>query len=168
MGYQWNWGVLLEPSPDGGQTYLQMLLDGLTITVKTAGLAWVLALGLGLAVGVARTLPSAFVRGLGAVYVEVFRNIPLIVQMFLWYFVVPELLPTSWGDWIKQLPEGSFYTAALSIGVYMSARIGEQLRAGIEALPKGSARPAWRWACACRSSTAMCCCPMPCAWCCPP
>ncbi len=137
MGYQWNWGVLLEPSPDGGQTYLQMLLDGLTITVKTAGLAWVLALGLGLAVGVARTLPSAFVRSLGAVYVEVFRNIPLIVQMFLWYFVVPELLPTSWGDWIKQLPEGSFYTAALSIGVYMSARIGEQLRAGIEALPKG-------------------------------
>ncbi|KDC75150.1 amino acid ABC transporter permease [Bordetella bronchiseptica] len=137
MGYQWNWGVLFALSPDGGQTYLQTLLDGLAVTVQTAALAWALALGLGIAVGVARTLPYPFVKRLAAVYVEVFRNIPLIVQMFLWYFVLPELLPKALGDWIKQLPEGSFYTAALSIGVYMSARIGEQLRAGIEALPPG-------------------------------
>jgi glutamate/aspartate transport system permease protein len=55
MAYQWNWGVLLAPSPDGGQTYLQTLLDGLSVTVKTAALAWLIALALGLAVGVART-----------------------------------------------------------------------------------------------------------------
>ncbi|PTN44527.1 glutamate ABC transporter permease, partial [Achromobacter xylosoxidans] len=51
MAYQWNWGVLLAPSPDGGQTYLQTLLDGLSVTVKTAALAWLIALALGLAVG---------------------------------------------------------------------------------------------------------------------
>lgn len=129
--------MLFALSPDGGQTYLQTLLAGLAVTVQTAALAWALALGLGIAVGVARTLPYPLVKRLAAVYVEVFRNIPLIVQMFLWYFVLPELLPKALGDWIKQLPEGSFYTAALSIGVYMSARIGEQLRAGIEALPPG-------------------------------
>jgi len=137
MGYQWDWGVLFALSPDGGNTYLQTLLNGLSVTVQTAALAWMLALGLGIIVGVARTLPSSTVRYLAGTYVEVFRNIPLIVQMFLWYFVLPELLPTAIGNWIKQLPEGSFYTAALSIGVYMSARIGEQLRAGIEALPVG-------------------------------
>lgn len=137
MGYQWNWGVLFAISPNGRDSYLQTLLDGLWITVQTAALAWAIALALGMLVGVARTLPYKSVRIIGSTYVEVFRNIPLIVQMFLWYFVVPEFLPIHLGDWIKQLPNGSFYTAALSIGVYMSARISEQLRAGIEALPPG-------------------------------
>lgn len=137
MGYQWNWGVLFDMSPNGRDSYLQTLLDGLWITVQTAALAWAIALVLGVLVGVARTLPYKSVRLFGAVYVELFRNIPLIVQMFLWYFVLPEFLPENLGNWIKQLPNGSFYTAAFSIGVYMSARISEQLRAGIEALPAG-------------------------------
>lgn len=128
---------MLSPSPEGSRNYLQMLLDGLGVTIQTAAIAWIVALLLGLIVGVGRTLPSAWARRVAGMYVEVFRNIPLIVQMFLWYFVLPELLPETLGTWIKQLPNGSFYTAALSIGIYMSARIGEQLRAGIEALPKG-------------------------------
>ena len=68
MGYQWNWGVLFALSPDGGQTYLQTLLDGLAVTVQTAALAWALALGLGIAVGVARTLPYPLVKRLAGVY----------------------------------------------------------------------------------------------------
>jgi glutamate/aspartate transport system permease protein len=59
---------------------------------------------LGSLVGVARTAPRPWLRSLGSVFVEVFRNIPLLVQMFLWYFVLPELLPSEWGNWIKQLP----------------------------------------------------------------
>jgi len=137
MAYQWNWAILMEVSPDGRHTYLQMLLDGLVITVKTAAVAWTIAIAFGMVVGIARTLPSSRVRAVATAYVEVFRNIPLIVQMFLWYFVLPELLPTAAGNWLKALPNASFITAALSIGVYMSARIGEQLRAAIEALPTG-------------------------------
>jgi glutamate/aspartate transport system permease protein len=69
--------------------------------------------------------------------VELFRNIPLLVQMFLWYFVLPELLPTGLGDWLKQLPDASFYTAVVALGFYTSARIAEQVRAGISSLARG-------------------------------
>ena len=55
---------------------------------------------------------------------------PLLVQLFLWFFVLPELLPSSWGLWLKQLRNAPFYTAAIGIGLFMSARVAEQLRAG--------------------------------------
>src|SRR5439155_1249716 len=74
---------------------------------------------------------------LGNAYVELFRNIPLLVQMFLWYFVLPELLPSEIGDWLKQLPDASFYTAVVALGFYTSARIAEQVRAGILSLARG-------------------------------
>ena len=72
-------------------------------------------------------------------YVEVFRNIPLLVQMFLWFFVLPELLPEAAGDWMKQLPPpwGSYLPAVLCLGIYTSVRVAEQVRAGIQSLPRG-------------------------------
>src|SRR5439155_11173230 len=74
---------------------------------------------------------------LGNAYVELFRNIPLLVQMFFWYFVLPELLPSEIGDWLKQLPDASFYTAVVALGFYTSARVAEQVRAGILSLARG-------------------------------
>jgi glutamate/aspartate transport system permease protein len=59
------------------------------------------------------------------------------VQMFLWYFVVPEIVPRGIGNWLKQLPEASFYTAVVALGLYMSARVAEQVRAGTLSLPRG-------------------------------
>jgi glutamate/aspartate transport system permease protein len=91
----------------------------------------------GTAVGVARTLPGAVLPGLGRIYVETFRNVPLLVQMFLWYFVLPELVPQAFGLWLKQLPDASFYTAIVALGFYTSARVAEQVRAGIQSLPSG-------------------------------
>ena len=79
---------------------------------------------------------------LGDVYVELFRNIPLLVQMFLWYFVLPEMVPTAFGIWLKQLPNASFYTAVVALGLYMSARVAEQVRAGILSLPRGQRQAA--------------------------
>jgi glutamate/aspartate transport system permease protein len=70
-------------------------------------------------------------------YVELFRNIPLLVQMFLWYFVLPEVVPPAFGTWLKQMPDASFYTAVIALGLYMSARVAEQVRAGIQSLPRG-------------------------------
>jgi len=95
------------------------------------------ALLLGVCIGVLRTLPNRFGRGVGACYVELFRNIPLLVQLFLWYFVMPELVPQSMGEWLKQLPNAAFYTAVIGLGLFMSARVAEQIRSGIESLPKG-------------------------------
>lgn len=137
MDYKWNWGILLQPAPEGFSNYLVMLLSGLEWTVITALVSWVIALILGAAVGVTSTLQNRFLRQAAFAYVELFRNIPLLVQMFLWYFVAPEILPHELGLWVKQLPNSAFITTAISLGFYTSARVAVQVGAGIRALPTG-------------------------------
>src|SRR5579864_8639952 len=114
-----------------------MLLHGLVVTIETSLFAWVIALLTGAVIGVLRTLPSKTASWFGFAYVEFFRNMPLLVQLFLWFFVLPELVPHSWGLWLKQLPNAPFYTAAIGTGLFMSARVAEQTRAGINSLPRG-------------------------------
>ena len=139
MNYHWNWGILLAQEPGGSGTYLHYLLVGLLWTLATALAAWVLALAIGGIVGTLRTTSHRWVVRLGDAYVEVFRNIPLLVQMFLWYFVAPELLPAAIGDWVKQMPPpwGSYLPAVLCLGLYTSVRVAEQTKAGIQSLPRG-------------------------------
>ena len=93
MNYNWNWGIFWELSPDASGTYWDTLMRGLVWTLATGLTAWAIALVLGLVIGTVRTLPQRWVVRLGNAYVELFRNIPLLIQMFLWFFVVPELLP---------------------------------------------------------------------------
>jgi glutamate/aspartate transport system permease protein len=142
VNYHWNWHIFLEPNPTGGGTYLDMLLSGLLLTLETSFWAWIIALVFGSIVGVMRTLPSKAASGFGVAYVEFFRNMPLLVQLFLWFFVLPELLPHAWGLWLKQLTHAPFYTAAIGIGLFMSARVAEQLRSGIGSLPRGQKQAA--------------------------
>lgn len=137
MKYNWNWGIFWQLSPDGRGTYLDTLIAGLGWTLATSLAAWMIALAVGMIVGVARTTPIPWLRRLGDAWVEVFRNVPLLVQMFLWFFVVPELLPASVGTWLKQLPHSAFYTAVVCLGLYTSARVAEQVRAGIQSLARG-------------------------------
>lgn len=137
MGYHWNWSIFWEPSPEGGGTYLDMLLQGFWITLETAALAWIIALVAGSLVGVTRSLPGPVARRLAGGWIELFRNIPLLVQLFLWYFVLPEVIPQAWGDWLKQLHSAPFLTAVIGIGCFMSARVAVQVAAGIGALPAG-------------------------------
>jgi glutamate/aspartate transport system permease protein len=137
VNYHWNWHIFWEPAPNGTGTYFDMLLSGLVLTIETALLAWIIALVTGSIVGVMRTLPSKTALGIGFAYVEFFRNMPLLVQLFVWFFVLPELLPQAWGLWLKQLPHAPFDTAAIGIGLFMSARVAEQTRAGINSLPRG-------------------------------
>ncbi len=142
MNYNWNWGIFFEPNPMGTGTYLDMLLSGLVLTIKTALLAWIIALVMGSIVGVLRTLPSRTAQWIGFLYVEFFRNMPLLVQLFLWFFVLPELLPRAAGLWLKQLPNAPFWTAAIGVGLFMSARVAVQLGAGISSLPRGQKQAA--------------------------
>lgn len=137
MNYNWDWKIFWKLSPDGQGTYLDTLLNGLVWTLATALSAWIIALILGAIIGTIRTTPSKWSVRLGNAYVELFRNIPLLVQMFLWYFVIPDVLPASIGGWIKQLPNASFVTAVLCLGFFTSARVAEQVRAGINSLPRG-------------------------------
>ncbi|MGY4256959.1 glutamate/aspartate transport system permease protein [Bradyrhizobium sp. USDA 4516] len=137
MNYNWNWHIFLEPNPMGTGTYLDLLLSGLVVTVKVSVLAWIIALVSGSVIGVLRTLPSRAASWIGFCWVEFFRNMPLLVQLFLWFFVLPELLPRSAGLWLKQLPNAPFWTAAIGVGFFMSARVAVQLQAGITSLPRG-------------------------------
>ena len=139
MNYNWHWKVLFEMEPGGTGTYLHYLLVGLAWTLATALAAWVIALSVGAIIGTLRTTPVKWVVRLGNLYVEIFRNIPLIVQMFLWFFVMPELLPKALGDWIKQMPPpwGSYIPAVLCLAIFTSVRVAEQVKAGIMSLPRG-------------------------------
>ena len=137
MNYNWNWGILWAPSPEGTGTYLEILLRGAVTTIEVAALAWIVALAFGGVMGVMRAWPSRITQGVGAAYVELFRNIPLLVQLFLWYFVLPEVVPEAVGDWLKSRQDAPFLISVVGIGLFMSARVAEQLRAGLGALPRG-------------------------------
>ena len=137
MNYHWNWNIFWEASPDGVGTYWDTLWSGLVWTMATALLAWVMALALGAIIGTIRTAPNKWAAGFANAYVELFRNIPLLVQMFLWYFVMPELVPEAFGNWLKALPNSAFITAVLCLGFFTSSRVAVQVSAGINSLPKG-------------------------------
>ena len=137
MNYNWNWGVLFDLSYDGRNTWLMSLIDGFAWTMKSAALAWIVALVLGFAFGIVRAIyPRSWGR-LITVVVEVVRGIPLLVQLFLWYFVLPEMVPHDLGLWLKQHPDASFFTAVGGLGIFMSARIAQQVKAGLDAIPLG-------------------------------
>ncbi|NVM91859.1 amino acid ABC transporter permease [Variovorax sp. SG517] len=127
----WDWQVFLQDPGGEYPSYLQWMLSAWGWTVSVALLALVVALVLGSLIGIIRTLPdSPWLVRLGNAWVELFRNIPLLVQIFLWYHVIPALIPV-----MKGVP--SFILVVLALGFFTSARIAEQVRSGIQALPKG-------------------------------
>ncbi len=132
MNYNWDWGVLFR------EPYFEWLASGFMWTISVSITAWVLAFTLGSIVGIARTTDIRWLRGIATIYVEIFRNIPLLVQMFLWYFVFPELLPEDAGMWVKRdLPMPEFTTAVVCLGLYTASRVAEQVRAGIQSIGLG-------------------------------
>lgn len=139
MSYHWNWGVFLSETPGGGASYLDWLLAGLQWTVFLSLSAWAIAFVVGCLIGVLRTAPNPWLLRLAGIHVELFRNVPLLVQLFIWYFVLPELLPKPLGEGFKQMDPlaQQFLAAMVCLGLFTSARVAEQVRAGIESLPKG-------------------------------
>jgi glutamate/aspartate transport system permease protein len=131
----WDWQVFF--TDDGsGRTYLEWMLEAWRWTLAVAACSWVVAMSVGAVVGTVRTLPGRPVLvALGNAWVELFRNIPLLVQLFLWYFVVPKIVPA-----FQQV--SGFVLVVFALGFFTSARIAEQVRAGIQALPKGQANAA--------------------------
>lgn len=123
-----EWQVLLQDT-GAGERYLDWLLSAWGWTLAVSACAWLLACFLGALIGVLRTLPG-WPRALGTLWVEGFRNIPLLVQLFLWYHVLPALMPA-----LRELSR--FMLVVLALGLFTSARVAEQVRAGIESLPRG-------------------------------
>ena len=126
-----QWDVFLQDPGGKFPTYWQWLLSAWGWTVSVAVLSLIVALSLGSIIGIIRTLPdSPWLVRLGNAWVELFRNIPLLVQIVLWYHVVPALIPP-----MKDVP--GIVLVVLALGLFTSARIAEQVRAGVMALPKG-------------------------------
>jgi glutamate/aspartate transport system permease protein len=134
-----DWGIFFKPAFDGSGNYLRFLFVGLQWTLLVSILSWIIAFFVGSLIGILRTFPGRFLPMLGAVYVEVFRNIPLLVQLFLWYFVFPEIVP-GLGTWFKQgfsplLQQ--LISGVLCLGLFTAARVAEQVRSGINSLGRG-------------------------------
>ncbi len=138
MGISLDWSVFLQELPEGGVFYWEMLLSGLWWTLGVAACSWIIAMLCGSVIGTLRTTESRVLVFLGNAWVELFRNIPLLVQMFLWYFVVPEFIPPLKAWVVAADPShAQFLSATLCLGLFTSARIAEQVRAGIQSLPRG-------------------------------
>jgi His/Glu/Gln/Arg/opine family amino acid ABC transporter permease subunit len=129
MNYQFNWSVLWT-----GQSG-SWLLQGLITTLQLSALAWCLALMLGIVAGGLRTIPIGPLRWLSSSYIEFFRNVPLLVWMFFWYFGVPPLLPQAVQDWLFDRG-AEFWAGMFALGVYHGARFSEVMRAGIQSIPR--------------------------------
>ena len=114
------------------------MLNGISTTIHLSLLAWCLALVVGVLVGVARVLPNRFTRLVGFSYVQLFRNMPLLLQLFVWYFVLPLLLPRSTQSWLyRNVPNLPYLMSVVGLGLYTASRVAEQVRAGLASCPPG-------------------------------
>jgi polar amino acid transport system permease protein len=129
VNYTFNWSVLWS-----GQSGA-WLLQGLLTTVQISALAWLLAVALGIIAGALRTVAFLPLRWTATFYVEFFRNVPLLVWMFFWYFGVPPLLPRPVQDWLFD-HSAEFWAGMFALGVYHGARISEVIRSGIQSIPR--------------------------------
>jgi His/Glu/Gln/Arg/opine family amino acid ABC transporter permease subunit len=129
MIYRFDWSVLWS-----GQSAI-WLLHGLVITLEISLVAWLMALTLGVISGALRTLSVRPLRWVAIFYVEFFRNVPLLVWMFFWYFAVPPLLPQPLQEWLFE-HSAEFWAGVVALGVYHGARFSEVIRSGIQSIPK--------------------------------
>ncbi len=139
LQYEFRWSVLWE------HPYGYWLLQGIKNTIVISLIAWVIALALGILLGILRTAPWRVPRAVATAYVEFFRNTPLLVQLFFWYFAVPQILPAgALRDALNRLNLDTplltvnyeFLASLVGLGVYTAARVGETVRAGIQSIPR--------------------------------
>jgi len=139
--YNWDWSIL------GEAPYLGWLVTGAELTIALSLCMWAVAFIFGSLIGVIATSRNPLLRAVATFYIGILRNIPPIVQLFVWFFVVPELLPFSWGTFIKRdLSYGPFWTSVVALGLFLSARIAEHLRAGLDSVPSSlvnASLPTW-------------------------
>jgi glutamate/aspartate transport system permease protein len=129
LGSKWDWQVFMQDT-GGGRTYLQWMMSAWAWTLSVAVLALLVALIVGSLMGILRTTPNKWLVSLGNAWTELFRNIPLLVQLFLWYHVIPSIFLS-----LRSIP--SFVLVVFALGFFTSSRISEQVKAGIQALPRG-------------------------------
>lgn len=130
FNYEFNWDIVLYGE------YRDWILAGLQMTLALAAASIVLAFLLGLLIAVMRLANNRLVRGVAISYLEFFRNTPLLVQIFFWYFGSYTILPEAWNEWLNDTNQFEFAAAVVALTIYTSAFIAEDIRSGILSIPK--------------------------------
>lgn len=138
LEYTFDWTVLWRAP------YGRMFLDGTLTTLKLSTMAWVIAVAVGILVALLRVSRSPWLRFVGFAYVQFFRNTPLLVQLFFWYYAAPLLLPESAQAWLyDNVPDYSFWAGSAALGIYTASRVAEQFRSGLAAIPRDQYQAAY-------------------------
>ena len=132
LNYDFDWGLLWHAP------YGTMLLGGIWTTIHLSLFAWCMAVTIGIIIGVLRVVPHRGWRLAGSVYVQVFRNTPLLVHLFFWYFAAPLALPKTMQLWLyDNVGDYAYYAGVIGLGTYTASRVAEQVRAGFLSIPNG-------------------------------
>ena len=128
MNYHWQWHQIPQYLfvHEDGEWYRGELIDGLLITLKISAVSLIFTLGLGLITALLRLSDSIVGRALARGYIELIRNTPLLVQIYILYFVLGPILDLE-----------RFTTAVLALSLFQGAYTAEIFRAGLNAIPKG-------------------------------
>lgn len=116
--------------------YGEEIVHGARATLVLTLDSWLLAFGVGVVLAVLRASGSRIAEKLVGAFVAYHQNVPMLVQIILWYFGVPTLLPDSVQHWINA-HNGEMFFATIAIGLCMSAYVSEDLRSGLRAVPGG-------------------------------
>lgn len=138
FSYEFDWSILWR------EPYGRLMVKGIFTTLHLSALAWILAVIIGVLIAILRVAPCRFARLLGAGYVQIFRNTPLLVHLFFWYYAAPLLLPQAWQEWMyDHIPNYAYWAGVVGLGAYTASRVAEQFRAGFLAIPHDQYRAAY-------------------------
>lgn len=130
LAYDFDWGVLWR-SPYG-----IWLLKGIWLTIQLGLISWIIALCIGVFIGTIRISPWRWLSVIGTAYVEVFRNVPFLVQLFFWYYAAPMIFGRTLQYQINAISNLNYYVAILALGLYTASRVGEHVRAGLGSIAR--------------------------------
>jgi polar amino acid transport system permease protein len=136
FGYKFQWDVLYTENETYGVIFGLKLLEGLRMTIHISLISSAIALGLGIFFGLGRISSFKPYYTVSTVFVEFFRNTPLLIQLFFWYFAMPMGLPESWREFVFA-HDFEFWSATIGLSVYTASFMAEVIRAGIQSIPRG-------------------------------
>ncbi|MFH1491400.1 MAG: amino acid ABC transporter permease [Pseudomonadota bacterium] len=165
LHYQWNWAAIfqyiLRYDAESGKWVPNLLLQGLFTTIRLSLWGTVLATVLGTAMGLCRVSRSLFKRLIGRTYVELIRNLPPLVLIFIFYFFIGDQIMAYVGvdEMIKSATDRTlafidfffappplfpaFLSALVTLALFEGAYIAEIVRAGIQSIEKGQWEASW-------------------------
>ena len=136
FGYDFHWAVLYEVNPTYKEVFGVWLFKGLVLTIEISLISTCIALVLGTITGIARLSRFKPAYYLSTGYVEFFRNTPLLVQLFFWYFAFPMAMPERINEFLNA-HNFEFWAATMGLSIYTASFVAEIVRAGIQAIPHG-------------------------------